>query len=60
MDRDDIAVGQSAERSFSVTDARVRAFAEDRNSHSSRFYRIINEAPTAIMILVVFLVVMKP
>ena len=40
--------------------ARVRAFAEDRNSHSSRFYRIINEAPTAIMILVVFLVVMKP
>ena len=36
------------------------SFAEDRNSHSSRFYRIINEAPTAIMILVVFLVVMKP
>ena len=40
--------------------ARVRAFAEDRNTHSSRFYRFINEAPTAIMILVVFLVVMKP
>jgi 3-hydroxybutyryl-CoA dehydratase len=34
MDRDDIAVGQSAERRFSITDARVRAFAEvseDRN-----------------------------
>ena len=34
MDRDALAVGQSAERSFSVTDARVRAFAEvseDRN-----------------------------
>jgi len=40
--------------------AQVRAFAEDRNSHSSRFYRFINEAPTLIMILVVFLVVMKP
>jgi 3-hydroxybutyryl-CoA dehydratase len=34
MDRDPIAVGQSAERNFSVTDERVRAFAEvseDRN-----------------------------
>jgi len=40
--------------------AQVRAFAEDRNRHSSRFYRFINEAPTAIMVLVVFLVVMKP
>ena len=40
--------------------AQVRAFAEDRNVHSSRFYRFINEAPTLIMILVVFLVVMKP
>jgi putative membrane protein len=40
--------------------AQVRAFAEDRNTHSPRFYRFINEAPTAIMILIVFLVVMKP
>jgi len=40
--------------------AQVRAFAEDRNRHSSRFYRFVNEAPTAIMILVVFLVVTKP
>jgi putative membrane protein len=40
--------------------AQVRAFAEDRNAHSSRFYRFINEAPTVIMILAVFLVVMKP
>ncbi len=34
MDRDPLAVGQSAERSFSITDERVRAFAEvseDRN-----------------------------
>ena len=40
--------------------AQVRAFAEDRNVRSPRFYRLINEAPTVIMILVVFLVVMKP
>ena len=40
--------------------AQVRAFAEDRNLRSPRFYRLINEAPTVIMILVVFLVVMKP
>ena len=38
----------------------VRAFAEDRNRRSSRFYRVINEAPTVIMILIVLLVVMKP
>lgn len=34
MDRDALAIGQSAERTFSVTDERVRAFAEvseDRN-----------------------------
>ena len=34
MDRDALSIGQSAERSFSVTDERVRAFAEvseDRN-----------------------------
>ena len=34
MDRDALAVGQSAERTFSITDERVRAFAEvseDRN-----------------------------
>jgi putative membrane protein len=40
--------------------AQVRAFAEDRNSHPSRFYRFVNEAPTVIMVLVVILAVMKP
>jgi len=40
--------------------AQLRAFAEDRNARSPRFYRIVNEAPTVIMIVVVFLVVMKP
>ena len=40
--------------------AQTRAFAEDRNVHSARFYRVINEAPTVIMILIVALVVTKP
>lgn len=38
----------------------VRAFAEDRNRRSQRFYRVINEAPTLIMIAIVILVVVKP
>jgi putative membrane protein len=39
---------------------RVRAFAEDRNDKSARFYRIINEVPAVIMALVVILVIVKP
>ncbi len=35
-------------------------FAIDNNSKSSRFYRIINEAPTILLIVVVFIVVFKP
>jgi putative membrane protein len=38
----------------------VRAFAEDRNARPQRFYRIINEVPTVLMILIVILVVVKP
>jgi putative membrane protein len=39
---------------------RVRAFAEDRNDKSQRFYRFINEVPTVLMIGIVILVVVKP
>jgi protoporphyrinogen IX oxidase len=39
---------------------RVRAFAEDRNDKTSRFYRVINEVPTVLMIGIVVLVVVKP
>ena len=39
---------------------RVRAFAEDRNAHGARFYRIANELPAVILIGVVVLVVVKP
>jgi putative membrane protein len=38
----------------------VRDFAADRNPHSQRFYRIINEVPTILMIGIVILVVVKP
>lgn len=37
-----------------------RAFAEDRNLHSQRFYRYVNEVPTLLMIGIVLLVVLKP
>ncbi len=38
----------------------VREFAADQNQHSGKFYRIINEIPTLIMIGVVILAVVKP
>ena len=38
----------------------MKDFAHDRNRHSQRFYRIINEVPTVLMILIVLLVVLKP
>jgi len=38
----------------------VKAFGADQNQHSARFYRIINEVPTIIMIAIVLLVVLKP
>ena len=37
-----------------------RDFAEQRFSHSVRFYRIANELPTLAMIAIVLLVVVKP
>jgi putative membrane protein len=38
----------------------VKDFAADRNLRSQRFYRIINEIPTVLMIGIVVLVVVKP
>jgi putative membrane protein len=38
----------------------VRAFAEDRNQHSQRFYRVLNEVPTVLLIGIVILAVVKP
>ena len=38
----------------------VRDFGLDRNAHSQRFYRLINEVPTLLMIAIVILAVVKP
>ena len=35
-------------------------FAQDRNRHSQKFYRVINEVPTVLMVLIVLVVVLKP
>lgn len=37
-----------------------RAFAEDRNVHSHKYFRVMNEIPTVLMIVIVVLVVVKP
>ena len=37
----------------------LKAFARDENRHTSKFYRILNEVPTILMIGIVFLVVFK-
>lgn len=37
-----------------------RDFAADRNTHSARFYRAVNEVPTLILIFIVILVVVRP
>lgn len=39
---------------------RVRAFAEDRNGKSARYYRVINEVPALLMVGIVILVIVKP
>jgi protoporphyrinogen IX oxidase len=38
----------------------VRLFAEDRNEKSARHWRLMNEGPTLLMIVIVILVVVKP
>jgi putative membrane protein len=38
----------------------VADFALDRNRHAEKFFRIVNEIPTVLMILIVLLAVVKP
>ena len=38
----------------------VGGFAINQNNNSSKFYRIINEIPTILLIIIVFIVVFKP
>ena len=37
-----------------------RDFLEDRNTRSQRFYRIANEIPTVLMVIIVIMVIVKP
>jgi putative membrane protein len=37
-----------------------RDFLEDRNTRSAKFYRIANEVPTVLLLLVVVMVIVKP
>jgi putative membrane protein len=38
----------------------VGRFAANQNTNSSKFYRIVNEIPTILLILIVFIVIFKP
>jgi putative membrane protein len=38
----------------------TRQFANDENTRSPKFYRIANEVPTVLMVLIVILVIVKP
>ena len=38
----------------------VKVFAADRNVRPAKFFRLLNEVPTVLMIAIVFLVVVKP
>lgn len=37
-----------------------KIFARDENTHPAKFYRILNEGPTVLMIVIVILVIVKP
>ena len=38
----------------------LNTFSLDRNERSSKFFRVINEVPTVLLIVIIFLVVFKP
>ena len=38
----------------------LKRFSLDKNTYSSKFYRILNEVPTLLLILIVFIVIFKP
>ena len=38
----------------------LKKFKENNNSFSSKFYRIINEIPTILLIVIIFTIVFKP
>ena len=38
----------------------LRKFALDKNTKSAKFFRIINEIPTILLILIIFVIIYKP
>ena len=38
----------------------LKAFAADRNRKSAKFFRIVNEVPTVLMIVIVIMVIVRP
>ena len=38
----------------------LKKFAENNNLYSAKFYRIINEIPTVLLILIIFVIIYKP
>ncbi len=38
----------------------IRTFRNDRNTHSHRWYRVFNEVPTILLIVIIIMVVVRP
>ena len=53
-----LVIAMSGVHGFLV--GRLRDFDQDRNTHSAKFYRLINEVPTVLLIAIVILVIVKP
>ena len=53
-----LVLGMSGFHGFCAN--RVRAFAEDRNDKTGRYYRFANEVPTLVFLVIVALVILKP
>lgn len=39
---------------------RRRHFAMDKNTYSAKFYRLLNEVPTVLMIVIIIMVIVRP
>jgi protoporphyrinogen IX oxidase len=37
-----------------------RLFAEDRNMHAALYYRILNEVPAALIVIIVIMIIVRP
>jgi len=38
----------------------MKKFQDDKNVKSQKYFRVINEVPTLLIIVIVFLVILKP